>query len=58
MGTSFLPLPAKVARKNKCKMFIINPQNRFDNICFQWAILPRYIEGVHKERVDAKYSKI
>ncbi|XP_063219332.1 uncharacterized protein LOC134529321 isoform X1 [Bacillus rossius redtenbacheri] len=26
-----------------------------DNECFKWAILARYVEGVHAERVDKRY---
>lgn len=50
-GSSYLPLPKAVFNKNA----IINPKNLNDNCCFKWAILARYVKGVHPERVNDRY---
>ena len=50
-GSSYIPLPQKLLTK-KC---IINPKNN-DNYCFKWAILCRYINDLHPERINQRYS--
>lgn len=52
-GSSYISLPPKLSAK-KC---IINPKN-CDNYCFKWAILCRFINGTHPERINYRYFNI
>ena len=52
-GSSYIPLPSFLSLK-KC---IINLKSK-DEYCFKWAILCRYIEGSHPERINYRYKSI
>ncbi|XP_063217418.1 uncharacterized protein LOC134528094 [Bacillus rossius redtenbacheri] len=52
--SSYIDLPAAIRNRKA----VINPMNLEDNECFKWAILARYVEGVHAERVDKRYHEL
>lgn len=53
-GSSYLPLPNSLKNKYAC----VNPQNFFDNKCFMWALLARYVTGNNCHIVDDRYKRL
>lgn len=53
-GSSYIALPNFLISRN-C---IINPKNLNDEKCFKWAILCRYVSGLHVERINYRYNDL
>ncbi|XP_075227278.1 uncharacterized protein LOC142327824 [Lycorma delicatula] len=52
-STSYLPLPKEIYKRKA----VINIKNN-DDYCFKWAILCKYVDGTHRERVDERYRRL